>query len=161
MTWGKFDDAWNHYDRGNRLKTAHSRSISVRTKSGKTKHVLSGDAAQRAERSFTSELFASTHGIGSTNEAPIFIVGMPRSGTTLTEQILSSHPLVAGAGELSDIHQIQHEICRSARKARRAHRLQPMADNQTDQQDRALTCRWETLAGQLRCIAPSRIAAIC
>ena len=37
---------------------------------------------------------------------PIFIVGMPRSGTSLTEQILSSHPDVAGAGELNDINDI-------------------------------------------------------
>ncbi len=40
-----------------------------------------------------------THGIPSTR--PVFIIGMPRSGTTLTEQILSSHPAVFGAGELT------------------------------------------------------------
>ena len=36
---------------------------------------------------------------------PVFIVGMPRSGTTLVEQIISSHPLVTGAGELTFVHQ--------------------------------------------------------
>ncbi|TGV75057.1 sulfotransferase, partial [Mesorhizobium sp. M2D.F.Ca.ET.145.01.1.1] len=36
-----------------------------------------------------------------TDDAPIFIVGMPRSGTTLVEQIIASHPQVYGAGELS------------------------------------------------------------
>lgn len=40
------------------------------------------------------------------SELPIFIVGMPRSGTTLTEQILSCHPNIEGAGELTDIHKI-------------------------------------------------------
>jgi tetratricopeptide (TPR) repeat protein len=40
---------------------------------------------------------------GSPSELPVFIVGMPRSGTTLTEQILASHPAVAGAGELTEI----------------------------------------------------------
>ena len=40
---------------------------------------------------------------GSDSEMPVFIVGMPRSGTTLTEQILASHPQMAGAGELTAI----------------------------------------------------------
>ena len=41
----------------------------------------------------------------SSEPKPIFIVGMPRSGTTLVEQIISSHPLVTGAGELTFVHQ--------------------------------------------------------
>jgi len=41
---------------------------------------------------------------------PVFIVGMPRSGTTLTEQILASHPLVYGAGELTRISSINHSL---------------------------------------------------
>ncbi len=40
------------------------------------------------------------HGWGSETERPVFVVGMPRSGTTLVEQILASHPRVFGAGEL-------------------------------------------------------------
>ena len=44
--------------------------------------------------------------IVATEHAPIFIVGMPRSGTTLVEQIISSHPLVAGAGELPFVAQL-------------------------------------------------------
>ncbi len=43
---------------------------------------------------------------GSTSELPVFIVGMPRSGTTLTEQILASHPQVVGGGELVEMGQI-------------------------------------------------------
>lgn len=43
---------------------------------------------------------------GSSSELPIFIVGMPRSGTSLTEQILASHSRVVGAGELGEIGQI-------------------------------------------------------
>lgn len=42
---------------------------------------------------------------------PIFVVGMPRSGTSLTEQILASHPEVAGAGELSEIGRLVKEFC--------------------------------------------------
>ena len=48
---------------------------------------------------FTPELFNRLKGKGSVSERPVFIVGMPRSGTTLTEQILASHPQVFGAGE--------------------------------------------------------------
>lgn len=48
---------------------------------------------------FTREFFARTRGFGSDSRRPVFIVGLPRSGTTLAEQILASHPEVFGAGE--------------------------------------------------------------
>jgi len=48
---------------------------------------------------FNPALFEKLRGLGSESERPVFIVGMPRSGTTLTEQILASHPEVHGAGE--------------------------------------------------------------
>jgi len=50
--------------------------------------------------SFTREFFASVQGYGLEIERPVFIVGLPRSGTTLTEQVLASHSQVFGAGEL-------------------------------------------------------------
>ena len=49
---------------------------------------------------FTQEFFASLPSIREPDRTPVFVVGMPRSGTTLTEQILCSHPAVYGAGEL-------------------------------------------------------------
>jgi Flp pilus assembly protein TadD len=49
---------------------------------------------------FTREYFARVRGFGLDSERPVFIVGMPRSGTSLTEQVLASHPRVFGAGEL-------------------------------------------------------------
>jgi tetratricopeptide (TPR) repeat protein len=55
---------------------------------------------------FTPFFFMSKTGFGDPTERPVLVVGMPRSGTTLTEQILSSHPLVEGAGELSEIEKI-------------------------------------------------------
>jgi tetratricopeptide (TPR) repeat protein len=49
---------------------------------------------------FSAEFFAKVRGFGLETELPVFIVGMPRSGTTLAEQVLASHPKVFGAGEL-------------------------------------------------------------
>jgi tetratricopeptide (TPR) repeat protein len=51
---------------------------------------------------FSPEALLSIAGYGSHSELPVFVVGMPRSGTTLVEQIISSHPKVFGAGELQD-----------------------------------------------------------
>lgn len=59
--------------------------------------------------------FAARRGFGDPSERPVFIVGMPRSGTTLTEQIAASHPLVHGAGELTDLQRIARTITRAPR----------------------------------------------
>jgi tetratricopeptide (TPR) repeat protein len=55
---------------------------------------------ERVRQIFSSHLLQSKSGAGAPSRAPIFIVGMPRSGTTLVEQILASHPDVFAAGEL-------------------------------------------------------------
>ena len=55
---------------------------------------------------FDKELFQESKDKGNLSSAPIFIVGMPRSGTTLVEQILSSHSLVIGLGEIEFIKKI-------------------------------------------------------
>jgi tetratricopeptide (TPR) repeat protein len=49
---------------------------------------------------FTGDFFERVRGYGLDTERPVFVVGMPRSGTTLAEQVLASHPRVYGAGEL-------------------------------------------------------------
>jgi hypothetical protein len=59
---------------------------------------------------FSAEFFAAAKGFGSDSQRPVFIVGMPRSGTTLTEQILASHPRVFGAGELQDMPMIARSL---------------------------------------------------
>ncbi|SFP74233.1 Flp pilus assembly protein TadD, contains TPR repeats [Mesorhizobium sp. NFR06] len=59
---------------------------------------------------FTPELVASMAAYGDPSEVPVFVVGMPRSGTTLTEQICGSHPNVHGAGELSKLRRIANGI---------------------------------------------------
>jgi tetratricopeptide (TPR) repeat protein len=57
----------------------------------------------KTKEAFTSQFFSSHVDSGHADETPIFILGMPRSGTTLVEQILASHSLVFGAGELNDL----------------------------------------------------------
>ena len=57
---------------------------------------------------FDTEFMRSKTGIGDPSAVPIFILGMPRSGTTLIEQILASHPDVHGAGEILALHRAVH-----------------------------------------------------
>jgi len=85
-----WDRAWNYYERGNRLRNA------------KYQYQLAKQEAQfDALMSVFSREFIEEHrDFGIENMLPVIIVGMPRSGTTLTEQIISSHPQVFGAGEV-------------------------------------------------------------
>lgn len=57
----------------------------------------------RIRHVFTGDLLAARTNVGASSDAPVFIVGMPRSGTSLVEQILASHPAVFGAGERPDL----------------------------------------------------------
>lgn len=57
-----------------------------------------------------TELLSRLAGHGDPSELPVFIIGMPRSGTTLIEQILASHPLVHGAGELRLVQSMVDQI---------------------------------------------------
>ncbi|WP_192183494.1 tetratricopeptide repeat-containing sulfotransferase family protein [Mesorhizobium amorphae] len=59
---------------------------------------------------FTPDLVASRIAPGNVSEVPVFVVGMPRSGTTLTEQICASHPNVHGAGELTKLRRTSNGL---------------------------------------------------
>lgn len=85
--------AFRHYEQGNRLRHAQMDYDSDVT----TRQV------DRAIALFTPELFASRGGKGCDAPDPIFIIGMPRAGSTLIEQILASHSAVEGTMELPDI----------------------------------------------------------
>jgi hypothetical protein len=67
--------------------------------------------SRRSKAVFTSELIERMRGAGDPSEVPVFIVGMPRSGTTLVEQLLASHPRVFGADELMDFPRVAATIC--------------------------------------------------
>ena len=60
---------------------------------------------ERIRTTFTPELMREKQGSGDPSEVPVFIVGMPRSGTTLLEQVLASHSKVHGAGEIEAFYQ--------------------------------------------------------
>jgi tetratricopeptide (TPR) repeat protein len=79
------------------------------------------DASARVRRSvelFTPEFFQARVGFGSPAPDPIFIIGLPRSGSTLIEQILSSHPQVEGTMELPEIISLTHDLRRHAVEGR-------------------------------------------
>jgi tetratricopeptide (TPR) repeat protein len=59
---------------------------------------------------FNPMFFAARQGFGDPSQKPVFIIGMPRSGTTLTEQIISSHHQVVGAGELGEMSAIARSL---------------------------------------------------
>ncbi len=67
-------------------------------------------AIDRLIEALDADFFRSAPVSGNTSERPLFIVGMPRSGTTLTEQILASHSQVAAGGELSSLLRVSYRI---------------------------------------------------
>ncbi len=73
--------------------------------------------ADRSIALFTPEFFAARGAQGAPSGRPVFIVGMPRSGTTLVEQILASHRAVFGAGELDAIEAMTHQLSSVGRAA--------------------------------------------
>lgn len=74
------------------------------------------DQRERAGRLYTPAFFAARADAGCPAPDPIFVVGMPRSGSTLVEQILSSHPLIEGTMELPDMTTIVRRL--AGRKTR-------------------------------------------
>lgn len=89
-------EAFRHLDEGNRLKRA---SLSYNA-DGVSRWM------QEIAGAFPAAALAATQGDGDGGVQPVFVLGMPRSGTTLIEQILASHPSVHGAGELGLMQRI-------------------------------------------------------
>jgi tetratricopeptide (TPR) repeat protein len=87
----QFDAAFKHYEAGNALKNREFSGYSAEQHHQYIDSIISA---------YSTEFFSGGSGIGCDSHQPVVVVGMPRSGTTLTEQIISSHPLAAGAGEV-------------------------------------------------------------
>jgi hypothetical protein len=97
---GEYATSFEHYLAGNRLRRAAVRYDADENAA----HV------QRCQRLFTREFFAERRGVGHAARDPIFIVGLPRSGSTLIEQILASHPQVEGTQELPDVAMLARAV---------------------------------------------------
>jgi predicted Zn-dependent protease len=89
----EYADSFRHYEAGNRLRRAHLGYSADRTSA----------RLERSRAILTREFFAARRDYGCGAPDPIFIVGMPRAGSTLLEQILASHSAVEGTMELPDI----------------------------------------------------------
>ncbi len=91
-----FETSWRYYERGNALKRHESRY---------RPELIERNTANQG-KICTTAFFAERSGWGLPSDAPIFVVGLPRSGSTLIEQILASHSRVEGTQELADIPRI-------------------------------------------------------
>jgi tetratricopeptide (TPR) repeat protein len=97
---GAFEESWTFYQRGNALKRAESRYRA---------ELLELNTQQQIEVC-TAAFFSQREGSGVSDRDPIFILGLPRSGSTLIEQILASHSAVEGTQELADIPRMVLEL---------------------------------------------------
>jgi Flp pilus assembly protein TadD len=97
---GSYEQSFVHYAKGNAIRrqmhrfSAEENALYVR----------------RCKRQYTAEFFAARKSAGAPSAEPIFIIGLPRAGSTLLEQILSSHSRVEGTMELPNLPQIAREL---------------------------------------------------
>lgn len=89
----QFAESFAYYDKGNGLKQAKSGYRAERTEAD----------LEKQKELFDQQFFSQRSGMGCSSAAPIFVVGLPRAGSTLLEQILASHSQVDGTMELSNI----------------------------------------------------------
>lgn len=102
---GEPEAAFLHLQKGNSLRRGLIRYDEEK--------VLAG--LQGVREVFTPSLMQSQQGLGDSSSLPVFIVGMPRSGSTLVEQILAAHPAVFAAGELTDFREALAIVDRQTR----------------------------------------------
>lgn len=97
---GDYSRSFDHYAEGNRLRSA-----------GFTPEMTSVSGfVDAAIATFSKPLLDHYRGVGAPEEGPIFVVGLQRSGSTLIEQILASHPDIEGTAELVTMRQLFDEL---------------------------------------------------
>jgi len=99
---GEYSESFAAYSRGNALR----RKLMRYDADDNEAHVA------RSKKLFTPEFLAARRGVGCPSPDPIFIVGLPRAGSTLIEQILATHSQVEGTQELPDVTMIARIIGR-------------------------------------------------
>ena len=97
---GQFERSFRHYERANEL----------RQKLVPYDALAHSEVLDRAKAMFTPEFVGARAGLGCRASDVIFIVGMPRSGSSLVEQILASHPMIEGLGELPELPNIVQNL---------------------------------------------------
>ncbi|MES1924103.1 sulfotransferase [Salinisphaera sp. T31B1] len=97
---GETEAAFAHFATANR---AHARAEPF-------DQAIFDDRMARIMAQYTAGFFERRPAAGHASARPVFVVGMPRSGTSLVEQIIASHPQAHGAGELDDIRRIAREL---------------------------------------------------
>lgn len=95
----EWDKAFEHYKQGNLIRKPALQDGTA------------FDIFNKTHKIYTKKFFQQVKDLGSNSEVPVFVVGMPRSGTTLIEQIINSHPEGGGAGELYEIGGISLKLC--------------------------------------------------
>lgn len=93
---GEYEPSFEHYAQGNAIRRTQV-GYSADDTSARVRYI---------RQHYTSEFFAARAGVGSPAHDPIFVVGLPRAGSTLIEQILSSHSQVEGTMELPEVTSI-------------------------------------------------------
>ena len=96
----EFAESFKFYQLGNQLKQSQTRYDPAR---------FEADFEQQKSL-FTKEFFAARQDYGCTDKAPIFVVGLPRAGSTLLEQILASHSQIDGTMELANVIGLAHRL---------------------------------------------------
>jgi hypothetical protein len=98
---GCHDEAFHYFQQGNNLnkRVLKERNISFDARAHEA-------LIDRIIATYDQAYFERVKGWGTDSDLPVFIIGMPRSGSTLVEHILASHPQVVGVGEIGEIHRL-------------------------------------------------------
>jgi len=97
---GEYDTAFTRFAAGNRIR-ARAQPFDIGAHRRRTSNTI---------KAFSPDLLSRTAELSTESDLPVFVVGLPRSGTTLVERMLSAHPQAHGAGEFQDLFVIRQNL---------------------------------------------------